>query len=286
MPATGVRINYLPDWLPKTDRFFSWKPGFPTNVKMNSLKQVIVNAVVKVSTDPVYKGREYETPEEARLDFIKALIAELFPECPECVLPSTVQVSEADGGGPKAEPEKPKKKRAPKAEAPAAAGAAAEAPVEKKKAGRKPKAEAPAAAGAAAETPVEKKKGGRKPKAVAEGDLNLPKWNPSDTNRFKAIAKEMKVDVDKKAFQDYVNAMSKEEFNTKTLDEHIREHLSSRARNDIVHDLTKCARVEWQGTEYLVDPVTKKVYRPDGDVNTHVGHVGMLEFDGLEIPSA
>ncbi len=261
---------------------------------MNSLKQVIVNAVIKVSTDPVYKGREYETPEEARLDFIKALIAELFPECPECVLPSTVQVSEADGGGPKAEPEKPKKKRAPKAEAPAAAGAGepvaepkkggrkpkAEAG-EPKKAGRKPKAEAPAAAGAA-----EPKKGGRKPKAVAEGDLNLPKWNPSDTNRFKAIAKELNVDVDKKAFQEYVNAMSKEEFNTKTLDEHIREHLSSRARNDIVHDLTKCARVEWQGTEYLVDPVTKKVYRPDGDVNTHVGHVGMLEFEGLEIPSA
>ena len=251
---------------------------------MNSLKQVIVNAVIKVSTEPEYAGREYATSDEARADFIKALIAELFPECPDCVLPSAVQASEVDGGGPKMEAEKPKKKRAPKAEAPAAAGAG-EPVAEKKKAGRKPKAEAPAAAGAG-EPVAEKKKPGRKPKAPTEGSSNLDKWNPSQTNRFKAIAKELKIDGDKKAFQDYVNAMSKEEFDANTFDEHIRNHLSTQIQNDVIHDLTKCARVEWQGKEYLVDPETKKVYRPDGDVNTHVGHVGMLEFEGLEIPSA
>jgi hypothetical protein len=240
---------------------------------MNSLKQVIVNAVIKVTTDPVYLGREYPTSEDARDDFIKALIAELFPECPDCVLPSAVQASvvvaeEKDGGG---EPAKEKKKRTPKAkkDAPAAAGAAE--PV----------------AQPVAEPVVEKKKPGRKPKVV-EGSHNLDKWNPSQTNLFKALTKELKVEGDKKAFQEHVNAMSKEEFDGSTFEEHLRRFLTPKPAADDGAILTKCARVEWpegSGKTYLVDPETQKVYEPSGDVNKHVGHVGMLEFEGLEIPA-
>ena len=276
---------------------------------MNSLKQVIVNAVVKVTTDPLYAAREYATSQDARADFIKALIAELFPECPDCVLPSAVHASEVvvvveevDGGGPVKE----KKKRAPKKkeEAVAEAETKQEAVVpavviaeaepekkEKKKPGPKPKAKAaePAAAGAeqpAAEEPVkEKKKPGPKPKPKAEGPVNLEKLNPTQTKKLKSIADELKVEADKKAFHEYLNSLPKEEYDAKTFDDHARAFLApAPAAEEPV--LTKCAKVEWKGTVYLVDPETKKVYAPRGTINEHVGHVGMLEFEGLEIPTA
>lgn len=62
----------------------------------SALKQVIVNAIAKVSTDPVYAGREYANPEEARHDFTKALIEVLFPENP-----SVPAVKEKKKPGPK-----------------------------------------------------------------------------------------------------------------------------------------------------------------------------------------
>jgi hypothetical protein len=259
---------------------------------MNSLKQVIVNAVIKVSSDPAYKGREYETPDDARVDFIKALIAELFPECPECVLPSDAQSSESvvvvvehDGGG---EPAKEKKKRAPKkkAEEPAAAGSGSESETvkEKKKPGPKPKAkEEPAAAGSV----EEKKKPGRKPKPAAEGPVNLEKFNPTQQKKFKSVAEELKVEADKKAFHDYLNGLSKEDYNAKTFEEHARGFLSPPATTSEAQ--TKCARVEWpegSGQIYFVDPETKKVYETQGSVDVMVGHMGMLQFEGMELPVA
>jgi len=155
-----LRINYFSCLTPENGFGLTTISLNCPNAKMNSLKQVIVTAVIKVSEDPKYGSREYATSEEARRDFIKALIAELFPECPDCVLPEDVQspavvVAEADGGG---EPVKEKKKRAPKkkAEAPAApvvaevaaveapAAVAEAAPVkEKKKRAPKKKEEAP-----------------------------------------------------------------------------------------------------------------------------------------------
>ena len=72
---------------------------------MNSIKQVIVNAVYKVSEDPQYANKDYPTPQDARADFIKSLIAELFPDnpsVPESTYVAPVVVAE-------------KKKRAPKA---------------------------------------------------------------------------------------------------------------------------------------------------------------------------
>ncbi len=287
----------------------------PQTVKMNSLKQVIINAVVKVSSDPMYAGREYASSDDARDDFIKALIAELFPECPDCVLPSAVQASEVvvvvaeekDGGGPKVEtlPERVAKRKLNKEEKEAEKKAKEEDKEAEKKAkeeakaakaeAKKPKAaavvvEAPVAA-PAAEAPVkEKKKPGPKPKVKAptDGPVNLEKLNPTQTKKLKSIAEELKVEADKKAFHDYLNSLPKSEYDAKTFDDHARAFLTPApvAEEPV---LTKCARVEWpegSGVTYLVDPETQKIYKPNGSVNEHVGHVGMLEFEGLEIPVA
>jgi hypothetical protein len=35
-----------------------------------------------------------------------------------------------------------------------------------------------------------------------------------------------------------------------------------------------------------VDPETQKVYKPNGSVNEYKGDVGMLDFEGLKIPTA
>ena len=61
-----------------------------------TLKNVIANAILKVSNDPAYAGREYATPEAAREDFTKALIELLFPENP-----SVPAVKEKKKPGPK-----------------------------------------------------------------------------------------------------------------------------------------------------------------------------------------
>lgn len=253
---------------------------------MNSLKQVIINAVIKVSADPLYAHREYASPDDARGDFIKALIAELFPECPDCVLPSAAQASEvSDGGGPVAKPAKEPKKRAPKketvveAEPKAEVAAGAELGKEPKK--RAPKKEA----AAGAEPGKEKKKPGPKPKAKPEGPVNLEKLNPTQTKKLKSIADELKGEVDKKAFHEYLNSLPKEEYDAKTFDDHARTFLAPPAPVAEEPVLTKCAKVEWQGAVYLVDPETQKIYAPRGSINEHVGHVGMLEFAGLEIPT-
>jgi len=49
----------------------------------SSLKQTIVDATLRVFHDPKYAEIEFKTPEVAREEFVKALIAELFPECPD-----------------------------------------------------------------------------------------------------------------------------------------------------------------------------------------------------------
>jgi hypothetical protein len=56
---------------------------------MSSIKQLIVNAIIKVSTANPALDREGEpSAEQARDDFIKLLIAELFPEDPAVPAPS------------------------------------------------------------------------------------------------------------------------------------------------------------------------------------------------------
>ncbi len=266
---------------------------------MNSLKQVIINAVVKVSEDPKYEGLTYATPGEARRDFIKALIAELFPECPDCMLPedehspAVVVVAEVDGGG---EPAKEKKKRAPKkkAEAPVEEVEApvAEAAPEKKKRAPKKKEEAPVAEVAVVEVPAavaeaapEKEKKKRAPKAKAEGAVNHPKkLNKTEENKVKGIAKELKVEAKDEDVLAYLNGLSAEEYAAKSFDEHVRTFLSPKETAVAETVAKRGLLVEFKDKDYWVDPETKKVYATSGPVDEHIGDVGMLEFEEMEIP--
>jgi len=74
---------------------------------MSSIKQLIVNAIMKVSeSNPAFDREDGPTAEEARDNFIKLLLAELFPEDPS-VPAAPVVVAEASPG---------RKKRAPMTE--------------------------------------------------------------------------------------------------------------------------------------------------------------------------
>lgn len=82
-------------------------------VKMTSFKQLIVSAIYKISEEnPALNVEGQMSAEEARNDFIRKLIAELFPECPDITLPAssmsvTIPIIKAE--------EKKKRGRKPKA---------------------------------------------------------------------------------------------------------------------------------------------------------------------------
>jgi hypothetical protein len=291
---------------------------------MNSLKQVIINAVSKVSTDPAYGAREYASPAEARDDFIRTLIAELFPESPEFMLPSAVHASEVTVGvevkekkkrAPKKKEEaaaagpvegwggeevvvpavpevKEKKKRAPKKKEDAPATSAEESdggsvPVaveEKKKRAPKKKEETPAAPAEESVAVEEKKK--RAPKKKEEGAaVNHPKkLNKTEENKVKSVAKELKVEADETKVLEYLNGLSAEDYAATSFEGHVRAFLAPKEVNAEEKVAKRGMLVEFKGVDYWISPDTKKVYATTGSVDEHVGHVGMLEFADMEIP--
>lgn len=259
---------------------------------MNSLKQTIVNAVLRVTMDSKYNNRSYETPEEARDDFVKALIAELFPESPEMPGSSgtveTVEVPVLPESPKKEDPPKKKGGRKPKAEKPAE-----DKPVEAEK-----PAEAEAEAEKPAEPTEEKKKRkytpptgqrvkpGPKPKPKPEGPVNLEKLNPTQSKKLKAANVE-----DKKAFLAYINALAPELYNdaTKTFEDHVKNYIASTtpAAPDTPKTLVaevETLEVEFEGETYYVDPATKKVYKETGAVSEYVGDVGLAKFADMKVP--
>jgi hypothetical protein len=285
---------------------------------MASLAAFISNAIEKVSTDPIYLDMEFETREEARIDFTNALLFELGlgPK------PEAKKKAEA----PKAE-EKPKKKRASKkAQETVVAEAAVaileqvkEAPKEvealteamkaltveepKAKKARKTKAAEPApephfGIGAGAPPPAaekasvatkEKKKPGPKPKAKPEGGAsNIEKLTPTHKKHIKAIAAELKVEAKEKEFLAYANEMTAEAWGAKPLDDHIREFLAPEEAETLAPPPTTFLQVEFDGVDYLVDPASCFVYamNDSGSIKArdHIGVVGMGKFKDMELP--
>lgn len=269
---------------------------------MSSIKQLIVNAIIKVSAANPALDREGEpTAEQARDDFIRALLAELFPEDPS--MPTTVQdvvvpVSETV----KAEPEAGKKKRAPMSEeAKAAAKAKREATLAAKKDVSPPVLEtagsnAAAGAGGAAEPAPEpaKEKKPRKPKAdkPAEG-ANLAKIDPTWRKHLKNADKEHAKELEPELLK-YLNGLSKEEFDAKKAEQHVADFVASRAAKPAEDDgkvEADLSVVEFNGKEYYVNPETKRVYEGEGECDAEgnwtsykgVGYVGMAAFAEMKL---
>ena len=263
---------------------------------MSSLKQLIVNAIIKVSSSNPAADREGEpTAEEARDMFIAALVAELFPEDT-----ATVEIPvAAPAPAPKAakapkapkEPKSPKKspedkaaekkakeeaKAAEKAAKDAAKEAEKKAKEEAKEAEKKAKEEAKEAAKKAKEEakaakevpalPASPKKA-KKPKAEKPAaDANLPKIDPTWRKALKEADKEHAKELEP-ALLAYVNALSNVAFNDKGAKEHVADFLASRAPTETpASDAasgaipTDLQVVEFNGKEYYVNPETKRVY--------------------------
>ncbi len=220
---------------------------------MYSLKQTIIDAVLRVTADAKYANREYETAEAARTDFVKALIAELFPECP-------------DMPGQKAE----------SVEIPVLEQAMAKLTIEEKPA--EPK------------FVKQRVKPGPKPKPKPEGPVNIEKLNPTQTKKLKAASEEAKVEPDKKAFLAYLNGLTSEEFDDKKFEDHIKDFLAPKpAVEEEEEEKPKlaaipCIETEFEGETYFVDPKTKKVYKNEGEVDVYVGDVGLAKFADMEVP--
>ena len=264
-------------------------------IRMSSLKQTIINAVIKVSASNPANDREGgPTADEARDSFIAMLVDELFPN----------------------EVEKPKKeaktKKAAKAEAPKKAEAKAEAPKkaeakveepkveeEPKKKGRGPMSEEAKAAMAAKRaatiaakkagsveavteqlaqmtvedepTPAQVAAGGGKaspkkaakaakasPKKAAKAEVNLAKLDPTFRKVLKEADKE-KAKEHEPALLAFLNAMTKEAFNGKGAKEHVANFLGGAAPAEDMVDAS-LEELEFKGKTYYVNPDTKRVY--------------------------
>ena len=264
---------------------------------MSSIKQLIVNAVIKVSmADPALDREGEPTAEQARDNFIQLLLAELFPGDSSVPAPSpspkktkkskktegVVVVKADDVAPPPLEkddvvPASPgKKKRAPMTEeAKAAMKAKREATIAAKKAGGE---EPPvvsgsnAAAGAALEEGevkpvVVKEKKPRKPKAEKPAeDSNLAKVDPTFRKHLRHADKDHWKELEPELLK-FLNAFSKEEFHAKGAEEHVADFIASRVTKAVESDgkvETDLTVVEFNGKEYFVNPETKRVYEGEG----------------------
>jgi len=249
---------------------------------MSSIKQLIINAIIKVSqANPALDREGGVTHEEARDDFIRLLVAELFPEDPVVPKPEVVVPAEPVPEKKKRTPAKPKKPVSPGSEnsvlETSAAAAGGAAPV--------------VAEPAPAEPPKEKK--ARKPKAAADANLAKidPTWRKHLKNADKEHAKELEPEL-----LTYLNALSKEDFNAKKAEEHIADFVAARkpkaaepeSDGKVEADLDV---VEFNGKEYYVNPETKRVYEGEGECDADgnwtsykgVGYVGMAAFADMKL---
>lgn len=239
---------------------------------MASLKQLIVNAVIKVSQENPALNVEGQAPfEEARDDFIRALIKELFPDSPDVRLMSDMPGFHSVGiSQPTADP--------------------VDALAEQVKTLK-------------IEPEEKKKPAPRKPRAKKEdaAPVNLAKLDATQSKLLTAVAKQLKVKADKKAFLEYINKLSAEEYNAEgvKLEDHMRKFMAPPApvapapetEKKEEEQPTELVSVEFEGEEYYVDEVSKRVFRAVGEwvdgkpaAWEKVGYVGMANFKDMVIP--
>lgn len=289
---------------------------------MSSIKQLIINAIIKVSGENPALNREGEaSAAEARDDFIRCLMLELFPEESAVV---SVSVAEPAAKSPKkakkakvtktaeepAAPASPAKSpKEVKAEAKAAAAAAkaaekeaAKAAKEAAKSPKKAKKATKEEVEAPAPSPKKSPKAAKAPKApkVAKPaeDSNLPKMDPTWRKHLKKADKAATKESESELLA-YLNALTKEEFNAKKAEDHVADFLAGRAAPAVAQpkeendgkELADITEIEFEGKTYSVNLKSKRVYEGEGEYNEEVGwtnykgvgYVGMAAFEKMEV---
>lgn len=290
---------------------------------MASFKQLFINTFLEIATlHPPYESDTAVTPLEARDEFLRRLVAALFPESPEVTLPTPAEFKTVESAKktkdvpapevvptPAAEPAAPaeaspgKKKRAPMTEeAKAAMKAKREATLAAKKAAGQPVSppqtdsvletsgsNAAAGAGSTPEPAVKEKK--TKKTKPAE-DANLQKIDPTWKKHLKHADKDHAKELEPELLK-YLNALSKEDFNAKKAEEHVADFIASRVAKAVDDGKVEADLdvVEFNGKEYYVNPETKRVYEGEGTCDEDgnwtsykgVGYVGMAAFAEMKM---
>ena len=268
-----------------------------------SLKQLIINAIIKISVENPPINQEPKAAIASRDLFIQALMDELFPNTEQevtitvPVVPTpapVVPVEEKKKRAPMTEEAKAaaKAKRAANAEAKKAAPAEVPsvlepvpepvpAPVEEKKKRAPMTEEAKAAAKAKRAANAEAKK-------AAPENPNLVKIDPTWRKHLKAADKEHAKELEPELLK-YVNSLSNDDFHAKTTEAHVTDFVASRSDGKVEAELEI---VEFNGKDYYVNPETKRVYEGEGvyDEATQawtnylpVGYVGMSTFTHMKL---
>ena len=292
---------------------------------MSSIKQLIKNAIIKVSSENPALNREGElSAVEARDMFIEALLAELFPEhgnetsasVEVPVVPPVPVKKPAKAASPKKTPEEKAAEKAakktPEEKAAEKAKKAAEKEAEKaaKKAAEKAAKDAEkailvelkAAKKAVMKEADEAEKAEKKssPKkavdaalpASPKSDLNVPKMTPTWRKLLKEADKDHAKELEPELLK-YLNNIANVMFNELPAKQHVANFLASRAPPPAEHagpvDLEV---VEFNGVEYYVNPETKRVYEgitnAEGEltITRPIGYVGMAEFKDMVLEDA
>lgn len=234
----------------KTDSCVSETNRLPQQYKMASLKQVIVNAIVKVSQEnPALNVEGQESFEDARNTFIQALLRELFPEDTTAVVIPTAPAAK-DPVDELTEQVKNLKIEAPKEKKP-----------------RKPRA-----------------KKEEVPMNMAKMDATLSKQLTAIAKEMKVKAdkKEVLAYLNAMTAEDY-NAKKFEEHVRNFLKKPEEEKKEEKKTVELVG--VELVWTEFEGEEYYVDPESKRVYSPVGEWNDGkpagwepVGYMGMAKF--------
>jgi hypothetical protein len=208
------------------------------------------------------------------------------PETIEVVVHDAPAVEETPA--PAAKEKKPRKKKETPAPASPTAAPAPEVPAAPKKAKKvkSPTVTEPVPAPvelAPAPAPEPKAKKVKSPKP--EG-VNLDKLTPTQVKKLKAVADELHVELDKKAFLAHLNTMTPAVFGATTLESHYRHFLQPEPVTEAVAEEKEmdAVEVEFEGKTYYVDETDMRVYEEQGEVFVPVGYVGMAAFKDLVVP--
>lgn len=237
-----------------------------------SLKQIIAAAIHQVKSK-AYERAEDVDPVEA---FIEDLFAVLFPS--QQPQPQT-EVQHVTVPTVAAAPEKPKRGRKPKT----VEGAGTEeqpqpeAAPEKPKRGRKPKTTPPSTPPAAPEQTE------APPAPKKEQAKNIDKLTATNKKHIKKWAEEVGVaEPDTKALLAHVNAMSAEEFNALTFEQHVKSFLKPAEQPQEEKEL-ELLEVQFQGKTYYVNEEDNRVYEEKDGEHVGVGYVGMAAFADMKL---